>query len=232
MELIFIRHGQSANNALTDPTQRVQDPPLTPTGQTQAARVADYIAAGKHLIGSGAPAAERPPLDRLYCSAMFRALQTAAPIGKALGLNPEVWIDIHEVGGIYLDRPDGGADGFPGQNRVDIERMFPGYVVPKSVSDDGWWTGGCETPEEGYARAAATAKILWQRAATDERVGLVTHGDYLSHLLKALLGIEAGTALYLHHRNTALTRLHLHADGTALLYYTNHFGHLSEDLVT
>ena len=42
-QLFFIRHGQSTNNALADPTQRVQDPELTELGQIQAERVAEYL---------------------------------------------------------------------------------------------------------------------------------------------------------------------------------------------
>jgi 2,3-bisphosphoglycerate-dependent phosphoglycerate mutase len=234
MEIIFIRHGQSSNNALTDPSQRVQDPLLTPTGEQQARRVADYIAGGEHLVGGNHAEAKdaRPPLDRLYCSAMVRAMQTAEPIGKALGLNPEVWIDIHEFGGIFLERPDGGSDGFPGQKRGEVETRFPAYVLPPALGEDGWWSGPRESLEAKQERVERSAAALWQRAESNERIGLVTHGDYMSALLKVLLGVKDRADLYLDHRNTALTRLHLYADGSSYLFYNNRFGHLESDLVT
>ena len=99
MELFLIRHGQSANNALPDQTLRVEDPVLTTAGELQAEQAARHLAARRHLhadVRSGA----RPTLDRLYCSPMIRAMQTARPIARALGLPVEVWVDIHEIGGI------------------------------------------------------------------------------------------------------------------------------------
>lgn len=232
MELFFIRHGQSSNNALADPTQRVQDPLLTPAGEKQAERVAEHIAAGLHLVGGNVGEQGRAPLDRLYCSAMVRAMRTAQPIGKALGMAPEVYIDIHEFGGIFLDRPDGGTEGFPGQTRAEMERDFPGYTVPAAVGEDGWWKGGRETEAAQEERAARTARDLWARAESTERVGLVSHGDYLNLLLKKLLGIQGGEGLYLYHRNTAITRIHLYADGTSDLYYLNRTVHIEPDLMT
>ena len=232
MELFFIRHGQSSNNALADPTQRVQDPLLTPAGEKQAERVAEHIAAGLHLVGGNVGEQDGARLDRLYCSAMIRAMQTARPVGKALGIAPEVYIDIHEFGGIFLDRPDGGSDGFPGQTRAEMERDFAGYTLPDAVGADGWWKGPRETEEAQRERAARTARDLWARAESDERVGLVSHGDYLNLLLQILLGIEGGEGLYLYHRNTAITRIHLYADGTSDLYYLNRTVHTEPDLMT
>ena len=61
MYLFYIRHGQSANNALYDATGgddgRVMDPELTPVGVEQAARVAESLRCGQPLLrmnGTGA----------------------------------------------------------------------------------------------------------------------------------------------------------------------------------
>ena len=47
MQLYFIRHGQSTNNALWDSTSeekvRVEDPELTDIGKKQAQHLAEYI---------------------------------------------------------------------------------------------------------------------------------------------------------------------------------------------
>ena len=85
MELFLIRHGQSTNNALEDWTQRVEDPLLTESGLRQAEHTAAHLAAGLHLHPSNR-AARRPLLDRLYCSPMIRAMQTAQTIGRSLGV--------------------------------------------------------------------------------------------------------------------------------------------------
>ena len=112
MELFIIRHAQSFNNALANQRYRVVDPPLTEIGLRQAELVARHLANG--IDHEGAPiegqAADQPAgmgIQELYCSAMERALQTATAIGRALSLKPQVWVDIHEEGGMWLDHgPD------------------------------------------------------------------------------------------------------------------------------
>lgn len=231
-QLFFIRHGQSSNNALADQSQRVCDPELTQVGQVQAERVAAYVAQRKHLLGTGDTAAEGPALDRLYCSAMIRALHTATPIGKALSLQPEVWVDIHETGGIFLERPDGGVDRFPGAGRSDIHARFPDVLLPDAVGEEGWWHGDRESAEEGRQRALKVAQILRRQATAGERIGLVTHGDFMSHLLKALLGVKQGTEIYLDHRNTAITCLKISPEKDTVVYYANRFEHLDQTQIT
>src|ERR1044071_6058944 len=126
MELYIIRHGQSTNNVsmIYDAKDREADPPLTDLGQKQAAKVADYLANAEdfdHWFERNTEDRENkrgfaPP--RLYCSPMLRTLQTSQPIAKALNLNPEVWPDLHEHGGLHLDTGDErGILGFPGLGR-------------------------------------------------------------------------------------------------------------------
>ena len=78
---------------------------------------------------------------------MHRALQTAAPLARALGLKPEVWLDIHEQGGMYLDK-DWNKIGFPGMTRHEILGEFPDYVLPQTITDAGWYdaTRGYDDP--------------------------------------------------------------------------------------
>src|SRR5262249_48346861 len=77
-ELILIRHAY---------TVRVNGDyihaPLTPLGRQQAAQPA-------HLLG------QQPP-DGFYTSPLRRARETAAIIGAALGMNPEVKDGVREV---------------------------------------------------------------------------------------------------------------------------------------
>jgi broad specificity phosphatase PhoE len=76
MQLFLIRHGQSTNNALADWTQRVEDPWLTASGVRQAQRVGHHLVAGLHLQPTER-SVPKPVLDRLYCSAILPALQSA-----------------------------------------------------------------------------------------------------------------------------------------------------------
>jgi len=233
MELFLIRHGQSANNALGDVSLRDKDPELTELGVRQAERVAAFLAAGGH----DDPRLRRegdPFFDHLYCSPMLRAMQTAAPIGRALEVTPEVWVDIHEMGGIYLDHgEERGVIGYPGMTREEMGERFPGYLLPEGVGEDGWWKeDGMESFHAGQSRAIGAASILKERADEDERIGLVSHGGFLSCLLQALGRQLPAEGFYYEHGNTAITRLRLGADGTVVLLFSNRLDHLSGDLLS
>jgi broad specificity phosphatase PhoE len=229
MEIFLIRHGQSSNNALVDSTLRVEDPLLTAAGEQQAQYTALHLAAGRHLHSTVRHAA-RPVLDRLYCSAMIRAMQTARPIGEALGVRPEVWIDIHEIGGIFLDHGERKI-GYSGQTRSQLAQRFPGYVLPSQLSEHGWWNRDFEETQQGYIRAAEVAQALRRRAAEDVRIGLVSHGDFLSALLQALGDQLPGEGVYYEHRNTGITHIDLTPERSRVRYL-NRVDHLDEELLT
>lgn len=246
MDLFLIRHGESSNNALADASQRVADPELTATGRAQAERVAAYLAEGLHLTPAER-AAGRPFLDRLYCSAMIRALQTAQEIGRAMESAPEVWVAIHEIGGIYLDHGgERGVVGYPGLTRAEIAVRFPASVVPAEVGEDGWWNEGVETNQQVQRRAIDAATALLARAGEKTRIGLVTHAGFMSLLLRALdnklrgkgegfyresdfAAIQGGFSY--EHDNTAITRISLrHAPALVAIQYVNRTEHLPSEL--
>lgn len=229
MELFLIRHGQSTNNALEDWTRRVEDPLLTDSGMRQAERTATHLSAGMHLA-PGMRNGGKPFLDQLYCSAMIRAMQTAQPIGHALGVVPEVWIDIHEIGGIFLDH-DERKVGYPGRTRSELADRFPHYQLPPEVTEQGWWNRDFEQMHEGHARAGVVAQALRRRADEDARIGIVSHGDFLSALLQVLGGQQPGDGTYYVHRNAGITHLELTSQ-VARVHYLNRFDHLEEELLT
>lgn len=242
MELYIIRHGQSTNNALEDATKRVVDAPLTELGKQQAELLAAYLADGRNrdLWVDPATGYSRPDQDKgvgithLYCSAMYRSLQTAQPIGRALGIRPEVWIDIHEQGGIYLEQPD-GIVGFPGKTRSEIQTEFPDYVLPDAISDVGWWKQdiGQESLHTAQGRAIKVVGELRRRASSEERIAIVSHGTFIDALLKALFNQLPSRQFYYLHYNTAITRIDFSGDKDRLLVrYVNRTAHLRNDLVS
>jgi broad specificity phosphatase PhoE len=221
MEIYLIRHGQSTNNALATAVGRSHDPSLTETGFQQAAVVADY------LVKAGIQ------FDHLYCSAMLRALQTAHPIGTALGLKASVWLDVHEGGGIYLDEADGKPVGYPGLTRSEILTQFVDYHLPDTLTDTGWWNRDRESDPQATGRAIGVAEELIERSQDgDERIAIVTHGFFMNLLLKALLSQIPARNLYYYHNNTGITRLDINAEGFMVLRYLNRTEHLSADMLT
>jgi 2,3-bisphosphoglycerate-dependent phosphoglycerate mutase len=243
MQLYIIRHAQSTNNAIGSDTGRTHDPALTEIGLRQAELVADHLAHATppedRILAAFSQNGHTPTvgfgITRLYCSPMRRTLQTVQPISAALGLAPEVWIDIHEHGGIYLDYPDErGIVGFPGMTRAEIAAQFGHYVLPEAVTDAGWWnpTHGMESVEASVDRAGRVAASLHAQAASQERVGIVTHGTFANHLIHAIFGQKTVRRLFYFHHNTAITRIDFYDDGSLALHYLNRINHLPLELVT
>ncbi len=238
MQLFLIRHGQSANNVIESAapgspaaqTGRHQDPELTAKGERQAQCAAGYLARQGHLYPDEREPGQ-PPINRLYCSPMIRALHTAQYLGRALGLRPQVWVDLHEMGGIYLDQA-GGRVGFPGQTAAQIRARFPEAQLPPEVTEEGWWRGGFEEGHRAQGRAIGVALALRAMAAGSGRVGLVSHGDFLNGLLKALEDRLPGGATYWESRNTGITRVDFEATGRTVLKYLNRVEHLPDELLT
>ena len=242
MELYIIRHAQSTNNALGSQRDRVRDPVLTEVAERQAQLVAEYLAQGINYgpssTGSSPEATSSHSrrgfaLNRLYCSAMWRALQTTEPISEALGLTPEVWLDIHEHGGIFLDHHDGrGPIGYPGKTRSEILERFSHYTLPDEITEEGWWRGGYEDWPACYGRAIKVAQQLHSWADSEDRIGLVTHAGFANALLKALLGQLPNPHIAYHHNNTAISRVDFYEDGRLGLRYLNRVDHLPPELIT
>ncbi|MBI1294705.1 hypothetical protein GC175_07075 [bacterium] len=266
MILYLIRHAQSANNVLAEKVRaigeldelsyddyrlyRVADPSLTEIGFQQADILANYLqtAKPKHRAGFDDPGDLEPgefegnpfAINRLYCSAMLRALQTAKPIGEKLGIRPTIWLDVHEHGGVFDNQAeDGLAKGRPGLNRMEIAQSFPGTDVTDDVTQRGWWFADEEDYADCQGRALRVTEDLFRMARTDEndRVAIVSHGTFLDCLLKALIGRLPGYEFRFGHYNTSITRV----DFTASQYgggqhvvvrYVNRVDHLSHDLVT
>ena len=172
MELYILRHGQNTTNVSGDLGQS-NDGLLTEIGVEQAELVSRFLALGGHLEKRTSMEeldTDRPLIDHLYCSPMKRALQTARPIGRELGLNPEVWVDLHETGGLFIDYGENrGVEGLPGQARDEILQEFPNFVLPKDITDEGWWKGsGWEEWPASVKRAYRVAEQLgaWPQSMT------------------------------------------------------------------
>lgn len=233
MRLYLIRHGQSANNALETPRDRVQDPDLTELGYRQTDALAEHLAsidAGQVFDGDDL---QEYGITHLYCSAMYRALLTARPVGIRLGLSPRAWVNIHESGGIYLDDDSGGTVGYPGKTRSEILQEFPDYVLPEDIADAGWWR--CDFREERpafYNRVIGVADQLQRWSDSDRHIALISHGDFMDSLLKVLLKEPLDDGIYHFHCNTGISRIDFGSGGERIVRYLNRVPHLSADLVS
>lgn len=249
MRVLLIRHGQSANNVLAENrghdyaaymAGRTHEPPLSAVGERQAQLLAGQMAAAARREAANERLAwvtNEHPIEALYVSPMLRALQTAWPISQALGLQPQVWVAIHEHGGVFTGNPEGGdVVGYPGLSRGEIAAQFAGYQVADGVHEGGWWPGGYEEMDACYSRACAVAAELYALAERqpDATVALVTHGTFLDALLQALFvpGEAYGDRVHFSHLNTAVSRIDFGSDRHIALRYLNRIDHLPPELVT
>jgi len=129
--MILLRHGQSEFNLHFTATKRdpgIVDAPLTELGHAQAE------AAAEELAGAG--------IRRIIASPYTRALQTAAPLARRLGLPVQVTPAVRERYKFACDI---------GTPRTQLERTWPSHDF--SAIDEVWWPDQEEDAEQVTHRA-------------------------------------------------------------------------------
>jgi len=245
MDLYLIRHAQSTNNSLPTEVElrdRVCDPLLTGLGYRQAELLAEHLATGRDgwseaasadPEAGGGPGAAAYGITHLVCSPMKRTLLTAQPVSRALGLGPEIWLGIHEHGGIYLDHGEpAGKVGYPGITRPELAVQFPGYRAPDALTDRGWWRAGFEEWDACLGRAGGVARRLREMCADDACIAMVTHGAFASALIMALVGTPPDAGVHFSHHNTGISLIRFRPDGGIRLRYLNRVPHLPPGMIT
>lgn len=224
MQVYLIRHAQSENNILSHDSlhQRKLDPDLTALGYQQRDLLARHLAGAQDVNGEGYA------ITRLFTSAMYRSLLTAQPLAEALDLQPTLWLDLHEKGGMFLRR-NGRSTGFGGMTRREIQQQFPGYALTDEITEDGWYDAslGFEPETRSFFRAIKVARALQEWREREDTIALVSHAGFLDILLKAIfsqLPSQAYSMRY-YHNNTAITRI-TYQGRQPVLHYLNRFEHL------
>lgn len=241
MELYFIRHGQSTNNAIWaqtgSETGRSEDPELTDLGWEQARRVARFVGS------NGAAGQGQSPFDaknktgfgitHLYCSPMVSAVDTGNCIAEVLGLPLHIWQDIHEVGGIFLDGPEPDQrTGLPGKTRSYYTAHYPSLILPDDLDDQGWWNRPFEERADRPTRAARVLRVLMERHGdTEDHVAIVSHGGFYMYLMGAILDLQRRDAYGFVMNNVAITRIRFTQDRTWILYM-NRTDFLPPEMIT
>ena len=238
MILFYVRHGQSANNALYEATQtdrnRVMDPELTEAGVRQAARAAEALCSGQPLTRSRAGGAGGFGVTHVYCSLMVRAVHTGQPIARALGLPLLGWTELHEGGGIFMEDPDTGTlTGHPGNSRTALTGRFPELVWPADAGSDGWWNRPFEEPAERPGRARRVlAELLRRHGGTEDRVVFVSHAGFFYWFMNAVLEMAPRRDQWFHIYNTSISCLEFSAEAGVGVRYLNRVDHLPAELIS
>jgi 2,3-bisphosphoglycerate-dependent phosphoglycerate mutase len=240
MQLYFIRHGQSSNNALYESTGsnlgRCEDPLLTPLGVQQASVLAEFLAdkhTQKPVTTRNLHNQDGYHFSHIYTSPMVRAVATASILAEALKKPLTCWIDLHEAGGIFLeDHERGVLNGLPGKDKGYFSKHFANLILPEDFNERGWWSRPFEPYTERPARARRVLeKLQMVHGGKDDSVVFVSHGGFYNHILDALLGLPADDIIYFRLFNTGITRIDFEPDRTVLAYQ-NRINHLPVKLVT
>jgi 2,3-bisphosphoglycerate-dependent phosphoglycerate mutase len=247
MELYFIRHAQSENNALWLRTGswrgRDPDPGLTEIGHRQAVTLARYLARPARAVDSAAARQHNRhhyDFTHLYCSLMRRAVVTGAYIASASELPLVAWEEIHERGGIYRhDEESDELQGLPGGNRAYFAENYPELIVPDSLAEDGWWNRPVEPQHAIPVRARRFLdKLRARHGHSADRVAIVSHAGFYQAMLGALLGIVGKTDgfgneadVFFGMNNAAISRIDFN-EQEAVLIYQNRVLHLPAELLT
>jgi broad specificity phosphatase PhoE len=154
--MILLRHGQSEFNLHFTKTRRdpgIPDPKLTPLGEEQAE------AAAAALAGAG--------IARIIASPYTRALQTAAPIARALGLPVTVTPDVRERYAFSCDI---------GSPRAALAQAWPEHDF--TAVAERWWPEAPEPEADvvaraGRFRAAMAAHPEWAQTLVISHWGFI-----------------------------------------------------------
>jgi 2,3-bisphosphoglycerate-dependent phosphoglycerate mutase len=240
MQLYFIRHAQSENNALWDRTGsslgRSTDPALTEVGQRQAAILAQFLrqADGPFVLNGRDPQNIAGfGLTHLYTSLMTRAAATGAVVAEALNLPLLAWEDLHEGGGIYIDdEATGDKIGLPGPGRAYFAANFPRLRLPDELGEAGWWNRPFEERPERQQRARrALQSLLDRHGQADDRVAWISHGGFFNYFLEAVFNLPQRDGYWFVMNNVAITRLDFTIEGIDLVYL-NRVEFLPREMVT
>ena len=242
MQLYFIRHGQSQNNAGAHVAsyQESSDPELTPIGLEQANILADYLAKNQavaHPDRSDPQNRAGFGFTHMYTSLMSRAVCTAAPAARALGIPFAAWPEIHEEGGIYSREEHTRGAGLPGKPRSYFEVGFPGLSLPSSLDETGWWNRPFEADEELQPRADQfLADLLTRHNHPADRVALFSHGGFFMRLMCAMLKLPWRQASHnlrswFMLNNGSISRIDIH-NGELIICYLNRTDHFEARLIT
>lgn len=251
MQIYFIRHGQSANNAgWGDPNYNEDpDPVLTEIGVQQAQITAQYIEQNQQITNPDHWNIQNQHgfgITHLFASLMERAAHTASYTAGRLKVPFEAW-DIHESGGIFeRNGVHGRKDekelvGLPGKPRSFFETNFPEFKLPETLDGSGWWNRPFEPEEECQLRAERIWRDLLTRhrdkdGQPEERIALVSHGGFFMHLMCAILELpwknaSNGLKSWFLLNNCSLSRIDV-KDEYVTICYINRTHHLPGHLIT
>ncbi len=194
MEIVLVRHGLPLRVELET---GIADPELAAEGHEQAAKMAAYLGV--------------EDVEAVYVSPLRRALETARPLCKLLGLEAVVSEGVAE-----FDRNS--------REYVPVEEL-------RATNDPRWekllrgeWDGVDEDPSLFKARVVETIEDMIARHAGG-RVVVVCHGGVINQYLAHVLGIETHIGFF-YPKYTSIHRVMAARSGQRSIVSINEASHL------
>ena len=194
MEIVFVRHGLPLRVELET---GIADPELAAEGHEQAAKMAAYLGV--------------EDVEAVYVSPLRRALETARPLCKVLGLEAVVSEGVAE-----FDRNS--------REYVPVEEL-------RATNDPRWekllrgeWDGVDEDPSLFKARVVETVEDMIARHPGG-RVVVVCHGGVINQYLANVLGIETHVGFF-YPKYTSIHRVMAARSGQRSIVSINEASHL------
>jgi len=194
VEIVLVRHGLPLRVELET---GIADPELAAEGHEQAAKMAAYLGV--------------EDIEAVYVSPLRRALETARPLCKVLGLDAVVSEGVAE-----FDRNS--------REYVPVEEL-------RASNDPRWekllrgeWDGVDEDPSLFKARVVETIEDMIARHAGG-RVVVVCHGGVINQYLAHVLGIETHIGFF-YPKYTSIHRVMAARSGQRSIVSINEASHL------
>lgn len=166
LKLMLMRHGESVGN-VDKRLEGQTSTSLSARGQQQAHQLAIYLK-------------QQSLPTVLYSSPLRRAIETAGQIALLTRCSPQIESALQELHqGI-----------FEGLTWAEACHQYPQVCSSLSATFDFLPVPGAESPEQAHQRAVAWYQTLWQRHAPGESIWMVSHGGFMQHLIRVILGCD------------------------------------------
>ena len=204
IKLYFIRHGRQ-NSGLCN-----VNVPLDDAGVRQAKLVA------KRLGTYG--------IDKLYCSHLIRARETAEFIGDELGLEPVVEEDLREI----------SFGDMEGLDDIQIKEKFGDFIVERRKAKEDIPNPGGESGQDVYNRAMPVIKKILEEARLNnyKSIAIVSHGGLIRSVIAGVLEAPFAKKLCIGKdlENCSITEINYDDDtGNFIVERVNDYAHIEAE---
>lgn len=203
-EIVLVRHGASEAAVVGSRFPLVDghsNPALGEPGKAQAETVAARLA--------------KEEMTGIFVSTLRRTQETAAPLARAVGIEPEVVPELREV---FLGDFEGG------EYRIRAGRGDP--AIKRVFANESWAEIPNGEPAEDFAaRTRAGVEQIIERVGPNTTAVAVVHGAVIGELCRQ--AAASRPFAFVHADNCSISRIVVHEDGPWLLRTFNDISHLT-----